>query len=156
MTDAESYDRDGRGWWDRTSDEVASWFGDEQAERRREMDERQSHRGRGPRGYTRSDERIKEDINDDLTDSWSLDASNIEVEVSGGDVILTGTVDSRYEKRLAEDIAEDVSGVKNVENRLRVDMGTSRTYGHDTSTTSTTSTTGTTSGTRSRTAGGTS
>ena len=29
-----------RGWWDRTSDEVSSWFGDEGAERRRRIDER--------------------------------------------------------------------------------------------------------------------
>jgi CBS domain-containing protein len=32
-----------RGWWDRASDEVSSWFGDDQAERRREMDERSGH-----------------------------------------------------------------------------------------------------------------
>ena len=29
-----------RGWWDRTSDEVSSWLGDDEAERRRRMDER--------------------------------------------------------------------------------------------------------------------
>ena len=51
-----------------------------------------------------------------------LDASDIEVEVSGGGDVLTGTVESRYAKRLAEDIAEEVSGVKNVENRLRVNQ----------------------------------
>src|ERR1044071_1373994 len=35
------YDREegGRGWWDRASDEVASWFGDTEAERRRRMDQ---------------------------------------------------------------------------------------------------------------------
>ncbi len=117
--------RDERGWWDRTSDEVSSWFGDEEAERRREMDSRRDgeHRGRGPKGYKRSDDRIKEDVNDRLTDNGFLNASNIEVELDNGDVILTGTVDSRYEKRLAEDIAEDVSGVSNVENRLRVKAG---------------------------------
>lgn len=111
-----------RGWWDRTSDEISSWFGDEEAEQRRRMDaQRQGeHRGRGPRNYKRSDERIKEDINDRLTDHYFLDASDIEVEVSNSEVVLTGTVDSRYAKRQAEDIAEDVSGVTNVENRLRV------------------------------------
>lgn len=123
-TEGRGYNQEDRGWWDRASDEVASWFGDEEAERRRRMDYRQSdggqHRGRGPRNYKRSDDRISEDINDRLTDSYYLDASDVEVEVSSGEVVLTGTVDSRYAKRMAEDIAEDVSGVKNVENRIRV------------------------------------
>lgn len=45
-----------RDWWDRTTDEVGSWFGDDDAERRREMDEYRSGdrddsygRGRGGR-----------------------------------------------------------------------------------------------------------
>ena len=33
---------------------------------------------------------------------------------------LTGTVNNRNDKRRAEDLAESVSGVSNVENRLRV------------------------------------
>ena len=120
---------DDRGWWDKTSDEVASWFGDDDASRRRRMDMRSGggHRGRGPTGYTRSDDRIREDINDRLTDYDYIDATNISVEVQGGDVTLTGTVESRYEKRLAEDIAEDVSGIKNVENRLRVNTTSGQT-----------------------------
>jgi osmotically-inducible protein OsmY len=108
-----------RGWWDRASDEVASWFGDEEAERRRRMDEQRPYRGRGPKGYKRSDERIKEDINDRLSEGY-IDATEIEVVVQGGEVTLTGTVNSRSDKRRAEDIAEDVSGVTNVENRIRV------------------------------------
>jgi hypothetical protein len=111
-----------RGLLDRISDTIASWFGDEDAERRRRMDERQErqHRGRGPRGYKRSDDRIKEDVNDRLSDHPYLDASDIEVEVKEAEVILTGNVDSRYDKRLAEDLADSVSGVNNVENRIRV------------------------------------
>ena len=108
-----------RGWWDRASDEVASWFGDKEAERRREMDQQQQLRRRGPKGYRRSEERIQEDVNDRLSDAY-LDASDIEVQVMETEVTLTGSVDSREDKRLAEDIAERVSGVTNVENRLRV------------------------------------
>jgi osmotically-inducible protein OsmY len=111
---------EGRGWWDRASDEVASWFGDDEAERRRRMDEQRQHRGRGPRGYRRSDERIKEDVNDRLSDDYYLDASDVEVMVENTEVTLTGTVRSRNDKRRAEDLAESVSGVTNVENRLRV------------------------------------
>lgn len=110
-----------RGWWDRATDEVSSWFGDDDAERRRQEDARHDmHRGRGPRGYTRSDERIREDVSDRLTDNPILDASDVEVTVASGEVTLSGQVDSRYSKRLAEDIAEDVSGVRHLQNNLRV------------------------------------
>jgi BON domain len=109
-----------RGWWDRTKDEVLSWTGDEDAERRRHMDEARSHSGRGPKGYIRSDERIREDVSDRLTDDWLVDASNIEVAVANGEITLSGTVDSRQAKRRAEDCAESVSGVRNVQNNLRV------------------------------------
>jgi osmotically-inducible protein OsmY len=112
-----------RSWWDRATDEVASWVGDEDAERRRRMDEMRSHRGRGPRGYTRSDDRIKEDVSDRLTDDPYVDASDIEVTVAGCEVTLNGTVNGRAARRRAEDIAEDVSGVRHVQNNLRVREG---------------------------------
>jgi osmotically-inducible protein OsmY len=116
-----------RGWWDKVSDELASWFGDEDAERRRRIDEAQSgstFRGKGPKGYRRSDERIREDVNDRLTDYDYLDASDIEVSVSQCAVTLNGSVDSRWAKHIAEDIAETVSGVTDVENNLRVRRAT--------------------------------
>jgi osmotically-inducible protein OsmY len=112
-----------RGFFERAGDEVRSWFGDEDADRRRDRDMRrteQHHRGRGPKGYQRSDERIREDVNDRLTDDPHIDASDIEVAVSGREVTLTGTVNSRFEKRHAEDLAESVSGVTHVQNNLRV------------------------------------
>jgi osmotically-inducible protein OsmY len=116
------YTEGGRDFWDKASDEVSSWFGDRDAERRREMDQ---HRGKGPKGYARSDERIKEDVNDRLTDDGRLDATNIDVEVTNREVTLTGHVYNRGDKRRAEDIAESVSGVSHVQNNLRV----SNTYG---------------------------
>ena len=78
------------------------------------------HAGRGPKNYQRSEERIKEDVSDRLAEDGFLDASEIEVKVKDGIVMLTGTVESREEKRLAEEIAEDCSGVKDVQNQLRV------------------------------------
>jgi osmotically-inducible protein OsmY len=107
----------GRDFWDKASDEVSSWFGDDEAARRRNQDQ---HRGKGPKGYARSDSRITEDVNDRLTDDWSLDASNVEVKVSGREVTLSGEVSNRADKRRAEDIAESVSGVTHVQNNLRV------------------------------------
>jgi osmotically-inducible protein OsmY len=210
------YRRDDRGFLDRASDEVRSWFGDDDAERRRQLDDRDRYReraygqsgeygpgnyrgsmdrdwrdsggrgyygdrgyaadrgygngsyygdrasywgdraafgdresygdyrerpgypgsfsgrtgfesraresfaGRGPRGYQRSDSRINEDVCDRLCDSPDIDASAIDVRVSGGDVTLSGSVASRDEKRRAEDLIEQVSGVREVHNNLRV------------------------------------
>lgn len=111
-----------RGLLDRAGDEVRSWFGDEDAERRRDRDMREAgqHRGRGPKGYQRSDARILEDVNDRLTEDPHIDASEIDVRVESREVTLTGTVNSRFEKRHAEDIAESVSGVTHVQNNLRI------------------------------------
>jgi len=142
-----------RGWWDRASDAVASWFGDEDAERRRHMDQQREHRGRGPKNYRRSDERIKEDVNDRLSDDYYVDASDIEVAVSNTEVTLTGTVNSRADKRRAEDIADSVSGVTNVENRLRV-KGRYGDYSNSTTSTGSSLGTGTGTTTSSAAAGG--
>jgi osmotically-inducible protein OsmY len=115
-------DDDGRerSFMQRAGDEVASWFGDEDAERRREMD---AHRGKGPKGYQRSDARIEEDVNDRLSDDPMLDASNISVTVKEAEVTLDGFVSSRTDKRRAEDLADGISGVRHVQNNLRVNTG---------------------------------
>ena len=80
----------------------------------------QGHAGRGPRNYQRSDDRIEEDVNEALTRHPGLDASEIEVKVDKGEVTLRGTVDSRLDKRMAEDAAESCSGVRDVHNQLRL------------------------------------
>jgi hypothetical protein len=75
---------------------------------------------RGTKGYKRSDDRIREDVNDRLSLQEQLDPSEIEVSVSNSEVTLTGSVGTRREKFLAEEIADDVSGVAEVNNQLRV------------------------------------
>ncbi|MDO8902894.1 MAG: BON domain-containing protein [Phenylobacterium sp.] len=109
-----------RGFWDRTTDEVASWFGDDEAERRRDRDHARSHRGRGPKGYVRPDDRISDDVHHHLTDDPWIDASEIQVQVKDGEVTLSGTVDDRRAKHRAEHCVEDIHGVKHVQNNLRV------------------------------------
>jgi Flp pilus assembly secretin CpaC len=89
------------------------------------------HRGKGPKDYKRSEDRIKEDVCDRLSDDDMVDASHIQIQVQGQEVVLTGSVSSREEKRRAEDVVESISGVRNVENRLRVgrtDDYTSKNY----------------------------
>jgi hypothetical protein len=81
---------------------------------------RGSYAGRGPRGWQRSDERMLEDVNERLTDHPDIDATDIEVQVKNGEVTLTGFVESREVKRMAEDVAESVSGVRDIHNQLRI------------------------------------
>jgi len=195
------YERRGgdRGFFDRAGDEVRSWFGDEDAQRRRVRDERDPgaedrgwgredrgwggarsddeaererewarqwgyvegrgsrggyerdargggysggygagagfvggrsesgrsvmggpYAGRGPRGYQRSDERIREDVCERMSDCGELDATDIEVRVSNAEVTLQGMVRDRHDKRLAEDLVDEVSGVREVHNQIRV------------------------------------
>jgi osmotically-inducible protein OsmY len=78
------------------------------------------HHGKGPVGFQRSDERIKETACEALTDHGDIDASHIEVSVKAGEVTLSGTVEDRRTKRLAEDCVEAVPGVKDVHNQLRI------------------------------------
>jgi hypothetical protein len=85
---------------------------------------RGGHRGRGPQGYTRSDDRIREDVCEALTLDDHVDATDIHITVRGGEVALSGTVPERYMKRLAEDIVEDVAGVRDVQNSIRVQTAT--------------------------------
>jgi osmotically-inducible protein OsmY len=97
---------------------------------------RTSHRGLGPKNYSRSDERIREDINERLTDADDIDARGLTVEVSNGIATLTGTVEQRWMKHRAEDLAESCSGVRDVHNQIRVqsrDAGMSSQPGRSTS-----------------------
>jgi hypothetical protein len=77
------------------------------------------YRGKGPRNYRRADERILDDVHKRLEDDWEVDASDIEVTVKDGEVVLSGFVNERFEKRRAEDVVESISGVKQVENRIK-------------------------------------
>ncbi|WP_284735841.1 BON domain-containing protein [Dongia deserti] len=88
--------------------------------RRRLMPRSFGYRGRGPRGYVRSDERIRENVNEQLTADPYVDATDIEVLVAEGIVTLNGTVENRAEKRLAEDCVDTVSGVRDVNNNLQI------------------------------------
>ncbi|HYH14914.1 MAG TPA: BON domain-containing protein [Flavisolibacter sp.] len=121
MGEGRNYNSD-RNWWDRAKEQVSSWLGDDNKDSYKGMNEQRMgvNRGKGPRGYSRSAERIREEVCDRLAeDSW-LDASDIEVQIQGDEVVLSGSVHSREDKRRAEDLVESVSGVRNVENRIRI------------------------------------
>ena len=78
-------------------------------------------RGVGPKGYSRSDQNIKEDICEHLTEDADVDATNIDVDVRGGVVELSGAVSERRQKFRAEYLADAVRGVRDVLNHLQID-----------------------------------
>lgn len=76
--------------------------------------------GSGPKGYQRSDERLKEDISERLMESHYIDSSDVSVEVRGAKVVLEGTVPSRQMKHAIEDLVDVCPGVQDIDNRVRV------------------------------------
>jgi osmotically-inducible protein OsmY len=102
-----------------------NWQGDRGETRGREGDlamrgRQGQHTGKGPKGYQRSDERILEEANDCLTRDGDIDATNVEVQVTNGEITLSGTVEDRQQKRAAEDALERLQGVKEIHNQIRV------------------------------------
>lgn len=87
-----------------------------------ESDQRGAFRGTRPRGYERSDERLRELACERLTEA-DIDASDVEVKVSQGTVTLEGSVPTRWMKHQAEDLIDDLGNVKDIQNRLRVRQG---------------------------------
>lgn len=94
-----------------------------QGSERRSSPGTESFAGRGPKNFQRSDERIREAVSESLEQADDVDASEIEVEVKQGVVTLKGTVASRAMKRSAEECIENLPGVKDVTNQVRVESG---------------------------------
>lgn len=88
---------------------------------RRTVDEQgRTFAGLGPKGYQRSDERVLEEVSLALYRCSEVDATDIEVNVRDGQVHLKGSVWSREEKLTAEEAIENIYGVRDVVNTLRV------------------------------------
>jgi hypothetical protein len=79
-----------------------------------------SFAGRGPKGYRRSDERIREEVCESLMRHPGIDASGFEVAVRDGIVTLRGSVPDRWMKRASEWVIDEVSGVRDIRNELAI------------------------------------
>jgi hypothetical protein len=77
--------------------------------------------GKGPKGYQRSDERLREDISERLMHAGEIDSSEVSVSVVSGKVVLEGSVPERYMKHAIEDMVDACPGVQDIDNRVRVD-----------------------------------
>ena len=80
-----------------------TYYGEGEAERQREREEA-----------------IRQEVCALLTRHSEIDASDLEVLVEGGEVTVQGTVEDRDMRWLVEDLAETVSGVSLVHNRVRI------------------------------------
>lgn len=78
------------------------------------------HAGRGPRGWSRTDARIREAVSEALMEDPLLDAREIEVQMEGGAVILTGEVPGASDVHRAEQLVRRCGGVGEVRNELEV------------------------------------
>jgi osmotically-inducible protein OsmY len=67
-----------------------------------------------------SDEQIWEEVTEQLTRHPDIDATEFEVAVNEGHVTLTGRVDSREAKWLAEEVVRAISGVADLHNKLKI------------------------------------
>jgi hypothetical protein len=85
--------------------------------------EKIDHAGKGPKGWRRPDERIRDDVCERLARDPRIDAREIEVKVNDGLVTLSGSVESRKAKRMAECEIEELPGVRDVRNELKIDPG---------------------------------
>jgi hypothetical protein len=84
---------------------------------------RKNYTGRGPKGWKRSDQRIQEEVCEMLARDPRIDATETSVSVQEGIVTLSGSVEDRTTKRMAEDAIENISGVKDIRNELSVNQG---------------------------------
>jgi hypothetical protein len=79
-----------------------------------------SHVGKGPKGYKRTDERIRELICEALTHDPRIDARDVEVLVRDGELALTGSVSDRWVKYAIEELAEQYVHADRIQNDLKV------------------------------------
>jgi osmotically-inducible protein OsmY len=82
--------------------------------------EGKSYQGKGPKGYERSDERIREIVCEALTDDPRIDATEINVEVKNREIKLTGTVSDRRTKYAVEELIESKAHNCEIANELRI------------------------------------
>lgn len=111
--DSEPVARDTRGMYEWEDRGPLAWLGRDRGEK---------GKPRGPKGYKRSDERIHDEVCERIARS-GVEADEVEVKVENGEVTLSGTVMMREHKWHLESVADDVWGVEDVHNQLRISRG---------------------------------
>lgn len=81
------------------------------------------HAGKGPKGWTPDDFRLRDEVSDRLMQDRLLDARGIEVAVDDGVVTLSGEVPGASDVDHAAMLARQAPGVRDVRNDLKVVAG---------------------------------
>jgi osmotically-inducible protein OsmY len=79
-----------------------------------------AQQNRGPKGYRRSDARVGDDVYERLSRADRIEVSEVSLHVQDGTVTFEGTVPERWMKYVIEDLASDVPGVRDIDNKIRV------------------------------------
>jgi len=130
--------RAGAGWFGDRLQNWGNWFGgrvrggtaevgravrgrgEQMASALEDQDQRSGMARQNPSPrYRRPDERVLDDVWHRISIA-AVDSQDVEIAVSDGVVTLSGRVSTRFEKRIIEDIADSVFGVKEVHNHLRL------------------------------------
>lgn len=78
------------------------------------------YQGRGPKGWKRSDERIKDEVCSALKHSLEVDASELEVDVKDHCVYMKGSLPTKGMRIVAEDLVGSVPGVEDVFTQIKI------------------------------------
>lgn len=79
------------------------------------------YRGRGPKGWMLSDEKLKERVCEVLYHSYEVDPSEMEVTVEDRTVYLKGKIKSEGMRTVAEDLVASIPGVEDVFTQLKIE-----------------------------------
>lgn len=101
----EGFGADDRTWIDRRADE-------------RSAPDSGPHSGKGPKGWARTDGRVREQVCERLMEDRLLDGREVEVAVEGGVVTLRGEVPGASDPQLAEMLTRETPGVREVRNEI--------------------------------------
>ena len=96
-----NFGSDDRSWMDRCADD--------------ESQGRKHHRGRGPKDWSRDDQRLYEEVCERLLHDRLIDARGIEVVVEDGVVTLRGEARAASDPMLAEQLVREIPGVKGLQ-----------------------------------------
>ena len=70
-----------------------------------------------------TDEIVRQKVRELLFKDPAIDSKKIEIEVTNGEVLLKGHIDTEQEKQRSGDLARSVEGVTNIVNHLHIDVG---------------------------------